>query len=140
MKNDQAKFLSYSLALALKDRGFNEPCFAYWHSGDEDLRYPDIGCVLNSKLSEVHIAAPTYQDVIDWFREEHDIRIVDDCAEGWASQINYKFKVLLLSSPDGGSIDDLTRKSSKGDSTFKNYYDALDFAIGFAIKFAINTK
>jgi hypothetical protein len=56
------EFVSYEMALALKQLGFDEPC----------LRYYDYF----SKLVESGVyecKAPLYQQVFTWFREKYDL-------------------------------------------------------------------
>lgn len=71
-------FLNKELSLIAKEKGFDESCFGYF-SPDFKL-FSDISCdpscnsdLVNSNFQE--IAAPLYQQIIDWFREEHSIII-----------------------------------------------------------------
>lgn len=51
-------FVPYKLALELKEKGFDEPCFGFWNESYLDLtRFVDK----NKELK-----APLYQQVIDW--------------------------------------------------------------------------
>jgi hypothetical protein len=60
-------FIPYELALKLKEKGFNEPCFGFYIQGVLHPKLPDSTTIL--------LHAPLYQQVIDWFREKHDIFI-----------------------------------------------------------------
>lgn len=72
-------FVTYELAVKLKEKGFNEPCYGYYHcnggndsfelcgNGDRDFQ--------NSK-NQYRIAAPTISQVLKWLREEKKIYIV----------------------------------------------------------------
>lgn len=79
-------FVPYELALKLKEKGFDEPCFKYWYAEtqtdtpyltytvyDEELYEQSF----NGKFEgdEIQVSAPLYQQVIDWFREKHDLHI-----------------------------------------------------------------
>ena len=64
------QFVTYKIALALKELGFNETCIAVFLSKDNFkieyglLNYP-------KKLFGNVIKAPLWQQVIDWFREKY---------------------------------------------------------------------
>jgi hypothetical protein len=58
----EKEFVSYEQALALKELGFDEPCFMY---------YTDKGELYKSNL--YGISAPLYQQAFRWFREEHNL-------------------------------------------------------------------
>lgn len=84
-------FVPYELALKLKEKGFNESCFGYWKNGSFKSQ-PIMIFVWEDDMSPVensHIgnwwglcAAPLYQQVIDWFREKHNIMIELHWQEG----------------------------------------------------------
>ena len=69
------EFIPYELALELKQLGFDEPCFGYWYTIQEDLKKIDI------QLSSIdflegepdYILAPTYARAFRWFREKYDM-------------------------------------------------------------------
>jgi hypothetical protein len=79
------QFVSYEIALELKKLGFKEECLAKYcrynptdnielfpHSQNFFDGYFD-GCV--NAFKEDKIAAPLWQQVIDWFRDVHGINI-----------------------------------------------------------------
>jgi len=82
-------FISYELAVKLRKKEFSEPCFGYYNA---EMRISSPGVLgLQSGLKNYNdtlfvrawrngppediISAPLYQQVIDWFRETHDIDI-----------------------------------------------------------------
>ena len=65
----EKEFIPYEQALALKELGFDEPCFAWYVSESYGLEY---GEVIKSDLIRDGIVAPTYQQVFRWFREEYN--------------------------------------------------------------------
>jgi hypothetical protein len=76
----EKEFVSYEIALKLKELGFDEPCFTYYYELTSNLRTHigvDIGNAWtyseNKKLG--FTLAPLYQQVFRWFREKHDIDI-----------------------------------------------------------------
>jgi hypothetical protein len=73
--NQPIIFVPYNIALLAKQKGFDEPCVAYYWKdvltttcNQEEDDYWHI----NSKLAANEIAAPTYQQLVDWLREKHN--------------------------------------------------------------------
>lgn len=56
------EFVPYEQAVALKELGFDEPCFGYYDEGGN----------LYTEMVEV-LKAPLYQQAFRWFREKHDL-------------------------------------------------------------------
>jgi len=69
----EKEFIRYEQALALKELGFDEPCFGFY---DESLYFPNnenqYGTFCNQILDTSSCSAPTYQQAFRWFREKHD--------------------------------------------------------------------
>jgi len=73
------QFVTYEIALKLKELGFNEKCLGYFNRkgelicginvSDEAFLFTNIGKAPNCCL------APLWQQVIDWFREKYNIHI-----------------------------------------------------------------
>ena len=71
----EAEFISYEQALALKELGFDEPCF-WWYDFEKELRKDRIGVnSINSKyfLNGNSCSAPTYSQAFRWFREKYGL-------------------------------------------------------------------
>ena len=72
----EKEFVSYEQALALKELGFNEPCFDFYDN-DKELFYN------SDNENKIHIGyqvnAPTFSQVFRWFREKY----------GYDSQVTY---------------------------------------------------
>jgi hypothetical protein len=92
----EKEFINYIEALALKELGFNEPCFGFYC--DEGSRvephYPCDG--LNR--------APTYSQAFRWFREKHGL-------------ISYIHPLALLEN-DGLWCYEITNFSNNWDESF----------------------
>ncbi len=73
-------FISYELAQKLKEKGFDEKCLRFYNHRQELRSTIDEG-ISNSDVvqvcSEGSVAAPIYQQVIDWLRNNHNIFIYD---------------------------------------------------------------
>ena len=70
MKN---QFVSYEIALALKELGFDEECFGWFYLNKPS--YIEYERCKLKECSNVHIPSPLYQQVEQWFREKHQIII-----------------------------------------------------------------
>ena len=71
-------FVTYELAVKLKEKGFNEPCYGYYHcnGGNDSFELCGNGDrdFLNSK-NKHRIAAPTISQVLKWLRKEKKLHI-----------------------------------------------------------------
>ena len=73
------EFIPYIEALALKELGFDEPCFNLYDFRTKQLMYkiPNIGEVAMFKCDNHnktnHISAPTFSQAFKWFREKYNI-------------------------------------------------------------------
>jgi hypothetical protein len=66
------EFIPYEQALALKELGFDEPCFAWY--GSENI-FEISGNYKNSTHTIGYcVSAPLYQQAFRWFREKHNIQ------------------------------------------------------------------
>ena len=80
-------FVTYELAVKLKEKGFNEPCYGYYHrrGGDDNFEVCGNGdCdFLNSK-NKHRIASPTISQVLKWLRVEKKIHLIVEISDsGW---------------------------------------------------------
>jgi hypothetical protein len=74
----EKEFVSYEIALKLKELGFDEPCITYYYELTSNLR-THLGVDIlnawtykgNKKLG--FTLAPLYQQVFKWFREKHEL-------------------------------------------------------------------
>jgi len=75
------EFVSYEIALKLKELGFDEPCFTYYYELTSNIR---TGLSINinnawtyegTKKLETTLA-PLYQQVFRWFREKKLIDLI----------------------------------------------------------------
>ena len=80
------QFVTYEIALKLKELGFDEPCFSRWTHGDSQT-FPNIHfrqdyknrVISDNHQSDYWILAPLWQQAIDWLRKVHEIHINVDC-------------------------------------------------------------
>ena len=89
------EFIPYTEALALKELGFDEPCFAIW-SGIDELNFSITDTIRlyssefridgnqSSKFyvndfNSLRVAAPTFSQAFRWFREKYEIEATTAC-------------------------------------------------------------
>jgi hypothetical protein len=74
------EFVPYEQALALKELGFNEECFAHFVK-----HYDEIKCILNSddfdewwtnNSDNLNVKAPLYQQAFRFFRENYNAVVI----------------------------------------------------------------
>lgn len=69
------QFIPYNLVLQLKEKGFNEQCLAFYNGVGDNMLQPVDTDFINFRNIGNCVAAPLFQQVMDWFREEHYIDI-----------------------------------------------------------------
>jgi len=79
-ENYEKDFVPYEQALALKELGFDEPCFAYYDMAQE-FNFP--GCTMHNRnfINLKATMTPLYQQAFRWFREKHGLYSVIDGLE-----------------------------------------------------------
>ena len=124
----QKQFVTYEIALKLKELGFDEPCLGRFVG--ENTFILDSG-ELSQKQNTTTYAplSPLWQQVIDWFREKHNIHIsIPNYYDGWSIDIRgFKQNINLEYHSEPGNC-------------LENYYEAREQAILKAIEIINNTK
>jgi hypothetical protein len=72
------EFVSYEIALKLKELGFNEPCFTYYYEFNSNLRTHLVVDINNAwtysgNTNFGFTLAPLYQQVFKWLRNKYGI-------------------------------------------------------------------
>jgi hypothetical protein len=72
------EFIPYELALALKELGFDEPCFGYYLNKKLNIFHNTyVNDRINSKTKDIFssdvIVTPLYQQAFKWFRDNYGI-------------------------------------------------------------------
>jgi len=70
-------FIPYEQALALKELGFDEPCFGYYVGKDKEVYMSNetISAPFQFRLeSKTTFVAPLYQQAFRWFREKYNLK------------------------------------------------------------------
>ena len=67
-------FVSYDIALKLKELNFKEKCIMWFDHGVlYHLHSSDYTLFILKENNNFNLVAPLYQQVIDWLRNEHNI-------------------------------------------------------------------
>ena len=86
----EKEFIPYEQALALKELGFDEPCFGFYTEEYKNLiknfcKYP-------INLPTKPFLAPTFSQAFRWFREKYKIRFI---IQSSMSDLGEFFKVIF---------------------------------------------
>ena len=92
-------FVPYHIALALKEKGFSEPCLGFYSSsanaGDNDFSQFWFAAILDQIdhlpnivkseqfTNQQSCIAPTWQQAVDWLLNKHGLYIQLDFGIGW---------------------------------------------------------
>lgn len=115
------QFVTYEIALKLKELGFDEPCLAYFE--DKELMHG----MLNNLGKRRYLVSPLWQQVIDWFRERYNLHLVPIYSYNDILHWSYHIEDIVTGECYIPLIDDgLTLKSTK--------YEAREQAILKAIE------
>lgn len=108
-------FVPYEIALLAKEKGFNQECLAEYSGFSKELFMPK-----SAISTPIDVPSPLYQQIVDWFREEHKIVVWVETSLS-ISHWNYRFKI------------ESENDKQEGHKT-SDYYQALNAAITEAFK------
>ena len=129
------QFCNYEIANILKEKGFNEPCFGYYQNNELIINALSNYILDKYKLG---IAAPLWQQVIDWFREKHNLRIFESTPiAGLSSKSfneDFRFELVKISG-NGGHANSVFGNGGLGSryQTYSSYNEARQAAIEHAL-------
>ncbi len=133
----EEQFVTYEIALKLKELGFDEECLASYYMAGRKL---DINQYI--KNGEYTILAPLWQQAINWFLSQYNIWISVD-----TSLIKFYKNDELQPSKFQFVIEDLNNRdadymfhSADEELFYFDYYDAREQAILKAIELCMTTK
>ena len=103
MKNE---FIPYKQALALKELGFNEPCFA-WHNSYKIIYAFEINFVKNNEewLKSNQCSIQTFSQAFRWFRDKYNL--VHEIS--WSkskSEVSFDYDIFSLVLPTDDELGD----------------------------------
>jgi hypothetical protein len=122
------EFVSYEIALKLKELGFDEPCITYYYELNSNLR-THLGVDIlnawtytgNKKLG--FTLAPLYQQVFRWFREQFNWQ---SSIEATNDQHNHElgYNHFIWNNVTGEEYHTMPKDRPFGDWCFKTYEEA----------------
>ena len=129
------QFVTYEIALKLKELGFDEECInEYWFTCKKlRFSFESIKNIYHYKRSNSDnndislISAPLWQQVIDWFREKHNLWIQIEME--YYDGITYNYVIIQ----NNGKV-------IKFEDEFHEYYEAREQAILKAIELCQKEK
>ena len=114
------QFVTYEIALKLKELGFDEECLGYYTITNKGLLYPyNMHEYIYRK--DFLCAAPLWQQAIDFFREKHNIWIQIEME--YYDGITYNYVIIQ----NNGKVINF-------EDEFHEYYEAREQAILKAIE------
>lgn len=125
-KKLEDSLVSYEVALMLKQKNFDEPCFGFY---DEGELYLDKV----SGAHEYYVLAPTYTQVLDWLRSNYNIEIIIADIEG----MEYKGRLYAIEVIVDDSLEeDIINIDPLGEDNdwYLSYRDAHDEGIKIALE------
>lgn len=79
----EKQFVTYEIALKLNKLGFNEECLGYFRNNTKSFHLGE-----DTRVQKDSVLAPLWQQVVDWFREKHNIHIsIPNYYDGWRIDI-----------------------------------------------------
>ncbi len=133
-------FVSYNVALRLKEKGFSDVCLGYYFRDDFYFSETKNGIIRQYSHSEEPVVQmPLYQQVIDWLREKHDIDIIilnkyQRPNVGYFAEIKFARKDIINKDKFYPVTLQEYPKHDRGVDEGGAYYEALEKAIEEALK------
>ena len=124
-------FVSFEVAQLLKEKGFDEPCMAYYttstHKGHE-VHY-DVYSPCNSDLNIIFCnmefgSLPTHQIAMKWLRRVHNVNI--DIVSIW-NQKRFEYQVFVVT-PENA------KQCYVDDKLYLGYEEAVEGALKYCLK------
>jgi hypothetical protein len=137
------EFVTYEIALALKELGFDEPCFGYYYTlNGKDWKFAEKGEYyrLDDEINiggKFSLLAPLYQQAFRWLREVHGIHVQPFYHPNTIStcEIKAELEIIRVFAQDG-ITKSITPPSIKG-KEFDSYEEALEIGLQAALKLII---
>jgi len=118
------QFVPYEIALKLKEKHFNEQCLAFFNGVGDDMLQPIDTDFINFREIGECVAAPLWQQVIDWFENNH---IWINITPPYGKDILFEYTIYAIKS-------DKVLKGKLGEGfDFKTKFEAREAAINHAL-------
>ena len=158
----EKQFVTYEIALALEELGFNKPCLASYYTDDERNYAKDGTYDCRQKISSsidfdpfkeefdnfyinsnetYYVSAPLWQQVIDWLRNKHDIVIEIARQKYFDTYANsYAYEVVCKVYKNKELEGSVVIRDNKNNHIFYLYEEAREQAILKAIELCQKEK
>ena len=139
--SEDKEFVTYEQALALKELGFDEPCFGAYRSHRHFIGHLDIQYCTTNNLKRyewlLHTLAPLKQQVFRWFRDKHQLfyTIETNC-----SQLSFEwgFDYTIFDKENDKWTSTEPQNCPPGETTYKIYEEAESACIDKLIELVKN--
>ena len=146
-------FAPYEIAVMAKENGFNDSCLAYYYTNIDKNNLPEKdyrknlnglsyhetaegefepNFIINNSQKDYYVSAPTHQQLIDWFRDKHNLTIYISNAENKIDKWDFRIMSTILSEENNIDMD--------SELYYPTYYEALNAALIKAFKLIPKTK
>ena len=121
-------YVSFEIAKLLKEKGFNEPCIATYHSVTKNFEVEEVYQDWTTRW-KAYISAPTLQMAMKWLREVHNISIevVYDCSNDKTETISWWFANIKHINPGSSKENDCL-------TAYDSYEEACEAAIKYCLQ------
>ena len=106
----EKEFIPYPEALALKELGFDEPCFGLYHN---DKTFYPTQCKSHEQFHGQICSAPLYQQAFRWFREKYGLRIRNYVFVNFSGDISEGFEIFKYSKDTIDRVEALTYEEAE---------------------------
>jgi hypothetical protein len=115
------EFVSYEIALKLKELGFKEQCFSFYDI--EKKLYASEGYYkIGYNVLNEEVIAPLYQQVFRWFREKHNWQfIIQATKDKHSHELGYNYWIWNSKTSEEHYMP---KNKPSGDWCFKTYEEA----------------
>ena len=126
-------YVSFEVAKLLKEKGFDEPCFAYYED-DGNFRQSWSNHAIQNKTNPCFFgnAAPTHQMACAWLREEKDIIIVIE--PHTYDYPNEKTSSYVFAIWEGDNYIETYSNSKLRGISYLTYEDAVESALKYSLE------
>lgn len=112
------QFVTFDIALKLKELGFNKPCMGLYYIKDKEFVKTNYSSSNNIITNDIIVDAPLWQQAIEWIREKY----------------NYHISTYRLNNKWCGDVYDILRQcyvttSAFDGITFNKYEESRESAI-----------
>ena len=114
------EFIPYTQALALKELGFDEPCFGLYHN---DKTFYPTQCKSHEQFHGQICSAPLRQQSFRFFREKHEWQhSIEPTADQHSHQLGYNYWIWNYKT--GEEYHTMPKNRPSGDWEYKTYEEA----------------